>query len=91
MVSAALIFCGNYVMILQDIFASLFCLSDTFLVAFDQTIYTMTESEGSVEVCVNLTYPMVDIMDESVSVEVFWYPQSIYVPPNATLPSKSQS
>ena len=49
----------------------------------------MIESEGSVEVCVNLTYPMFDILDEFASVEVFWDPQSIYVPPNATLPSKS--
>ena len=89
MVSAALISCGNYVMILQDVFASLFCLSDTFLVAFDQTIYTMIESEDSVEVCVNLTYPMFDILDEFATVEVFWDPQSIYIPPNATLPSKS--
>ena len=54
-------------------------------------MYTVVESAGSVEVCVNLTYPPDDILDEQVTVLVFHNDNSIYVPPNPTLASKQPS
>ena len=62
-----------------------------FRVAFDQTMYTVVESAGSVEVCVNLTYPSDDIFDERVTVLVFHNDSSVYVPPNPTFASKQPS
>ena len=41
-----------------------------------------------VEVCVNLTWPDSDILDNSVNVEVFMDDNSIYIPPNAPIASK---
>ena len=41
-----------------------------------------------VEVCVNLTQPDTDILDNSVNVEVFVDDDSIYIPPNAPIASK---
>ena len=35
-----------------------------------ETTYTVNEMENSVEVCVNLTEPMIDIRDETVNVFV---------------------
>ena len=52
-----------------------------------ETVYTVSESVGSVEVCVNLTRPQVDILDEFVIVEVTDYPTSAYIPANAPLES----
>ena len=46
-------------------------LSAPFVVAFVQTTYTVLESEGPVEVCVNLTRPGFDILDEPVRVRVY--------------------
>ena len=65
-------------------------ISDTepFEVALVKTTYTVDESVGSVSVCVNLTRPEVDILDETVHVDVIDYPSSVYVPPGATLASK---
>ena len=54
-----------------------------------ETVYTVSESVGSVEVCVNLTRPQIDILDEFVIVEVTDYPSSVYIPANARLASKS--
>ena len=54
-----------------------------------ETTYTVYESVGSVSVCVNLTRPQVDILDETVNVFVIDYPTSVYIPPGATLASKS--
>ena len=53
-----------------------------------KTTYTVDESVGSVSVCVNLTRPEVDILDETVHVVVIDYPTSVYIPPGATLASK---
>ena len=53
-----------------------------------KTTYTVDESVGSVSVCVNLTQPQVDILDDTVNVDVIDYPSSVYVPPGATLASK---
>ena len=43
-------------------------------------MYTVTESEGQVEVCVNLTHPPKEIFDETVSVNVFNNESSVYIP-----------
>ena len=59
-----------------------------FRVGFDQTMYTVVESAGSVEVCVNLTSPPHDIFDEQITVLVFHNDDSIYIPPNPTFASK---
>ena len=53
-----------------------------------KTTYTVDESVGSVSVCVNLTRPEVDILDDTVNVDVIDYPSSVYVSPGATLASK---
>ena len=58
-----------------------------FEVGFVETVYTVSEGVGSVEVCVNLTQPQVDILEEFVVVDVFDFPSSVYIPANATLAS----
>ena len=65
-------------------------ISDTepFEVALVKTTYTVDESVGSVSVCVNLTRPQVDILDETVNVFVIDYPSSVYIPPCAPLASE---
>ena len=68
-----------------------FCFfTEPFVVAFVQTTYTVVESEGPVEVCVNLTRPPVDILEETVRVRVTNDEGSIYIPPGAPLASESQ-
>ena len=61
---------------------------EPFRVAFVETMYTVVESEGRVEVCVNLTRPEIDILDETVQVDVFHYDSSVYIPPNPVLASE---
>ena len=51
------------------------------------TTYTVHESVGAVNVCVNLTRPEVDILDETVNVFVTDYPSSVYIPAGAQLAS----
>ena len=51
-------------------------------------MYTVMESAGSVEVCVNLTFIPHDILGGQVTVLVFHNDNSIYVPPNPTFASK---
>ena len=63
---------------------------EPFVVAFVETTYSVTEGDGSVEVCVNLTRPNVDILDETVLVEVFNDESSIYIPLGAVLASKTR-
>ena len=46
-----------------------------------ETVYTVSEG-AVVEVCVNLTQPKLDILDEFVVVEVVDYNSSVYVPRN---------
>ena len=53
-----------------------------------ETIYTVPESVGSVEVCVNLTQPTFDILDEFVVVEVYDFPSSVVIPADVTLASE---
>ena len=54
-----------------------------------QKIFTVDESVGAVNVCVNLTHPMRDILDETVNVFVIDDPSSIYIPDGAQLASES--
>ena len=68
-----------------------FFFKEPFRIAFVETMYTITESEGQVEVCVNLTYPPVNILNEIVRMESYNYESSIYIPPNALLASKLPS
>ena len=55
-----------------------------------ETTYTVDESVGAVNVCVNLTEPMIDILDERVNVFVIDNSSSIYIPPGAPLASQYQ-
>ena len=66
-------------------------ISDTepFEVALVETTYTVDESVGSVSVCVNLTRPETDILEETVNVFVIHYPTSVYIPSGAPLASES--
>ena len=65
--------------------------TEPFRVAFVRTVHTVVESEGSVEVCVNLTVPGIetDILDEFVRVNVGDHPNSVYIPNNTVLASKN--
>ena len=49
------------------------------------------ESVASVEVCVELTSPTRDILDETVTVSVTDYSASTYIPPGSTLASMELS
>jgi hypothetical protein len=53
---------------------------DPFEVAFVRTMHTVDESAGPVLVCVNLTRPEFDILDETVNVFVTDFPTSMYIP-----------
>ena len=61
---------------------------EPFRVGFDQTMYTVVESAGSVEVCVNLTHPPDDILGVEVTVLVFHNDSSVYVPADPAFASK---
>jgi hypothetical protein len=54
--------------------------AEPFQVAFVRTMYTVDESAGPVLVCVNLTRPEIDILDETVNVFVIDFPTSMYIP-----------
>ena len=64
-------------------------VSEPFVVAFVETTYTVDESVGAVNVCVNLTRPLFDIRDERVNVFVIDNSSSVYIPPGAQLASES--
>ena len=64
-------------------------ISEPFVVGFVETTYTVDESVGAVTVCVNLTRPMIDILDERVNVFVIDNSSSVYIPPGAPLASES--
>ena len=60
------------------------------MIAFVEKTYTVTESEGQVEVCVNLTYPEMDIHNETVRVESYNNGQnSSRIPSDGVLASES--
>ena len=49
-----------------------------------ETLYTVLESEGQVEVCVHVTSSK-DVFDGIIRVEVYDFSSSIYIPSNAQL------
>ena len=65
-----------------------YSLSEPFEVAFVETVYTVDESVGPVNVCVNLTKPDIDILDERVQVFVIENSSSVYIPPGGPLASE---
>ena len=60
-------------------------ISEPFVVAFVETAYTVDESMPALNVCVNLTQPLTDILEETVNVDDS---HSIYIPSDAPLASK---
>ena len=63
-------------------------ISEPLNVSFVETVYTVVEHDERVEVCVNLTKPDTDILDNTVNVEVFVDNDSIYIPTNSNIASK---
>lgn len=55
---------------LLGIISAFVLVTAEFVVEFVRTAYTVDESEGQVTVCINLTQPQIDILDESVNVFV---------------------
>ena len=53
-----------------------------------ENTYTVDESAGAVSVCVNLTHPIMDILDETVNVFVIDSSSSIHIPAGAPLASE---
>ena len=80
---------GRFINILY-LFIPFHFFTEPFVVAFVQTTYTVVESEGPVEVCVSLTRPPVDILEETVRVRVTNDEGSIYIPAGVRLASESQ-
>ena len=72
-----------------DEFLFVVLYADPFVVEFINTAYTVLESVGQVEVCVNLTQPQRDILDETITINVYDDPLSLYIPSTAILASKS--
>ena len=72
-----------------DITNLLRCFTEPFVVAFVETTHTVDESVGAVEICVNLTQPMIDILEETVNVYVIDDSSSVYIPPGAPPASES--
>ena len=66
----------------------IYAVSEPFEVAFVRTTYTADESVGAVNVCVNLTKPDIDILDERVQVFVLDNSSSVYIPPGGPLASE---
>ena len=64
------------------------CISEPFRVGFVEATYTADESVGAVNICVSLTYPMRDILDSFVRVDVLDYSNTTYIPPGASLASE---
>ena len=69
--------------------SKIYSLSEPFEVAFVETVYTVDESVGAVNICVNLTKPDIDILDERVQVFVIDNSSSVYIPPGGPLASES--
>ena len=57
------------------------------MVGFVKTEYAVMESEGQVEVCVNLIHSSDDILDFTVHVEAY-NQSSVYIPSEAVLASE---
>ena len=62
---------------------------EPFVVAFVETMYTVSEGVGAaVSVCVNLTEPQLDVLDETVGVFLVQSYSSAYIPASAPLASE---
>ena len=57
-------------------------------VSFEETVYEVVERNEIVEVCLNLTQPDYDILDNSINIEVFVDDYSISIPSNVYRASK---
>ena len=57
-------------------------------VSFEESVYEVVEHDERVEVCVILTQPDDDILDNFINVEVFLDDASIYIPSNVNIASK---
>ena len=64
-------------------------LLEPFMIGFLKTAYTVIESEGQVEVCVNLTCPSEYVFDFTVLVESYNNEKSVYNLTNAVIVSES--
>ena len=53
-----------------------------------ETVYTVDESVGAVNVCVNLTKPNINILEERVQLFVIDHSSSVYIPPGGPLASE---
>ena len=62
--------------------------AEPFSVAFTELVYTVRECEDQVEVCVNLTQPQKDILDEVVYLDIVSSDSSHHIPPHSSLASK---
>ena len=60
-----------------------------FIVAFGKNIFTVEESVGAVNVCINLIQPTFNIRDQTVNVFVIDDSNSVYIPTGAPLASES--
>ena len=78
----------SFIIFFLSTYSYIIYFSEPFVVAFVQTIYTIIENVGSVEVEVNLTRPVGDILDEYVFVNVYDDENSIYIPSGSVLASK---
>ena len=56
--------------------------------SFEETVYEVVERDERVELCVILTQPGYDILENSVNVEIFVDDDSIYIPINSNIASK---
>ena len=63
-------------------------LVELFIVEFVRTTYTVLETAGSFEVCVNLSRPVKDVLDETVVVSIIDNRNSSAIPPDALFASK---
>ena len=59
------------------IYHFIFTFLEPFMVAYVEKTYTVTESEGYVEVCINLTHSEMDILDVAIRVESYNNNQSL--------------
>ena len=78
-----------YIIISHVTVSKTYSIPDPFEVAFMETVYTVDESVGAVNVCVNLTKPDIDILDQRFQVFVIDNSSSVYIPPGSPLASES--
>lgn len=60
-----------------------FTLTESFIVEYVETTYTVVEGGGQVEVCANLTSPSIDILGETIRVRFITDLNATDIPPGA--------